>query len=147
MTRDKLFRAIEKIESKEAFEELLRIVARKGKTFRPTNYVWDILPLSLKVKGIIPPEDIAPEEISPILVASFLEFGQILPIWVDREGNVVEGRARAVFFGPNTKYLIHPTILTSQEKAEIRLPEKISDDALKRLAEKIGVELWREEIG
>ena len=147
MMESELVRAIEKIESEEVFERILRAVARRGEIFRPTNYVWEILPLSLRVKGIVPPEDMGPEDLSPILVASFLEFGQILPIWVDSKGRVVEGRARAVFFGPSTKYLIHPTPLTPREKAEVRFTGRIPDGVVRRLAERIGVELWREEVG
>lgn len=147
MKQDQLFRSVEMIENEEVFAELLKVVAEKGKVFRPKNYVWDLLPVSLAVKKMVPPEDMVPGDISPVLVASFIEFGQILPVWVDKQGRVIEGRARALFFGPNTRYLVHPESLSFQERVEVRFsPGKITD-VVKRLAEKIGVEFWREEVG
>ena len=144
MNINDLIVAIEKIEKEEMFESLLCSIAIKGRSFRPWNFVWDLLPVSLKVKEIILPENPKPEDLSPILVASFLKHGQILPIWVDETGRILEGRARAVFFASSTKYLIHPAFLTEQEIFEIRSLEKISNDALEKLAERLGVNLWRQ---
>ena len=136
MTTTELPYLIERVEDEGLFEEILFAVARKGSLFRPFDFVWEVLPYSMRVKGVKIPERPQAEEISPVLIASFLKYGQLLPVWLDVTGRVIEGRARAVFFREATKYLVHPYLTTDskRELIEVRNVEALKD-CLKEIVE------------
>ena len=138
---DRLLYAISKIENEERFREVLEVVAKRGTHFRPNDFVWDILRVCLKVDTpVITMEE--NREVSPVLVASFIRHGQILPIWVDQAGNILDGRTRRRFFGSETKYLVYPQEIPSRKVKEIHLRTSLPDDVIKEIAKRLGVHIW-----
>ena len=100
------------------FAELLEAVARRGKALRPGNFVWDILKRSLDVHRIYTTEEDPP--VSPTLAESLAKHGQILPVWVEPDGRIIDGRARFAVLGEKTKYLVYPDYLPNEVLSSLK---------------------------
>ena len=138
----KLYNKIMNIETKEEFNDVLKAIAYKGKHFSPNNFIWDMLPYAASTELIFSDAQrkLRTSEIIPPLQLSLAKHGQILPVWVEPDGTIIDGEARYAILGSKTKYLIYPGFLDNEKKHQIRITNSFASQL--KLLKEWGIELW-----
>lgn len=120
--------------------ELIEILRTEGKRFAPRNFIWKLLNRDCLREVPIRNESenkADPSEISPVLVSSILNHGQLLPIFVTSDGRIIDGKARYTILGDKVEYIVlshlfceklifHTRILARERDTLIKIAEKKS---------------------
>ena len=87
----------------------------------------------LKEPVITSDEKIDPADISPVLVASILKHGQLIPAFVTPDGKIIDGKKRHLILKDELTYLILPESLEEEQILNIQMSYETTDACLKSM--------------
>ena len=143
----KFLHKFSKLEDKRKFlGELIEIIKIEGRVISPKNFIWKILNKNcLKEPVITCDEKIDPADIPPVLVASILKHGQLIPAFVTPDGKIIDGKKRHLILKDELTYLILPESLEDEEILNIQMSYETSDACLNQALE-IGEKRFYEKL-